>query len=891
MYYVNGVGASTNIKVANDGTTDYVVNGLAFDADGALNKQVYGKSIPAGSYVTLPVTPVIMLEKAPYGFNLDWSLEFSYKTATNTNLVDNSYLVENSNVFASKYTTDSWKIENRTENDKVHLDSIYTGLLKAFALSQTNLSQADFMITITPTLTPSNYSVTFDWGDKFHKDTLLVFSDRAYSQWDDAKLENVDMLAGEKFSRVYIYTKENATFQSISWTHDNQSSGYSELSSALLENATGGDVSITDLSLYPVRGSSIASPGLINVFAYDGDGNLLTSADDYHGNVVLSQKIGNVEFKQESHFESDVMFRGENYKNSDGLNVPNSPKLFLPGLGYDTLTFDVSAKADPGYSMNVLSFTHGWDNAPANEGWGYDADTKKLKIHTEKMQGASPPKVPAFDYPQFTVEFIPLHYYLEFTIPDDMRDGDVFVANRKVVNGTDETYEVDWFTTQDDVTAATVKVPPLYNAEGCRINWRPATGNGSQLAALPIEEELLYLTPSTSGNVVNNVLVPDIDNPVCVQGQSQYNTIRVDIAATQGDLSVMQMLAIPTVTPGVFDSIKIEYKINSDANGKYFDVPQIFDEQSEPLGVKLKAVVVPKNGYIFNDIYYEMFPVGTVDGNLHNGDYVDARGYGEWDVRFIELKPVYVEYDLSVNSADLASVNLPVEAAPTGVLEINTYEDSVAFWKPFRTDDKCFMGWSDKAAALFSAATDSLYKVLSANNYHVFESNTDENSAKTLYAIWDDCSSLPAPPTPTVALTNGIEHATLALYQMFGNTKISHKVPSGATVSLAGDAFDFYVDGNSSVADAGYILDNTLNKLAYTYVAGTETTSPVEVTKDATSGAYRVSTLQNVSELVTYTFTNTASKRIYVHLRQEYGQGCRLCCYCQGIGNVQAYRC
>ena len=866
LYYVNGVGASTNIKVANDGTTDYVVNGLAFDADGALNKQVYGKSIPAGSYVTLPVTPVIMLEKAPYGFNLDWSLEFSYKTATNTNLVDNSYLVENSNVFASKYTTDSWKIENRTENDKVHLDSIYTGLLKAFALSQTNLSQADFMITITPTLTPSNYSVTFDWGDKFHKDTLLVFSDRAYSQWDDAKLENVDMLAGEKFSRVYIYTKENATFQSISWTHDNQSSGYSELSSALLENATGGDVSITDLSLYPVRGSSIASPGLINVFAYDGDGNLLTSADDYHGNVVLSQKIGNVEFKQESHFESDVMFRGENYKNSDGLNVPNSPKLFLPGLGYDTLTFDVSAKADPGYSMNVLSFTHGWDNAPANEGWGYDADTKKLKIHTEKMQGASPPKVPAFDYPQFTVEFIPLHYYLEFTIPDDMRDGDVFVANRKVVNGTDETYEVDWFTTQDDVTAATVKVPPLYNAEGCRINWRPATGNGSQLAALPIEEELLYLTPSTSGNVVNNVLVPDIDNPVCVQGQSQYNTIRVDIAATQGDLSVMQMLAIPTVTPGVFDSIKIEYKINSDANGKYFDVPQIFDEQSEPLGVKLKAVVVPKNGYIFNDIYYEMFPVGTVDGNLHNGDYVDARGYGEWDVRFIELKPVYVEYDLSVNSADLASVNLPVEAAPTGVLEINTYEDSVAFWKPFRTDDKCFMGWSDKAAALFSAATDSLYKVLSANNYHVFESNTDENSAKTLYAIWDDCSSLPAPPTPTVALTNGIEHATLALYQMFGNTKISHKVPSGATVSLAGDAFDFYVDGNSSVADAGYILDNTLNKLAYTYVAGTETTSPVEVTKDATSGAYRVSTLQNVSELVTYTFTNTALPNEYTFI-------------------------
>ena len=611
--------------------------------------------------------------------------------------------------------------------------------------------------------------------------------------------------------------------------------------------------------------ASITSPGLINVFAYDGNGNLLTNADDYHGSVILSQKIGSTEFKQESHFESDVKYNGKNYMNSDGLNVPNSPKLFIPGLGADTLTFDVTAKADPGYSMNVVSFTHGWDNAPASEGWGYDADTKKLKVHTENMQGASPPKVPAFDYPQFTVEFIPLHYYLEFTIPEDMRDGDVFVANRKVVNGTDETYEVDWFTTQDNVTAASVKVPPLYNANGCRINWRPATGNGSQYAALPIEEELQYLTPSTIDNVVNNVLVPDTDNPVCIQGLAQYNTIRVDIDATQGDLSVMQMLAIPTVTPGVFDSIKIEYKINSDANGKYFDVPQVFDEQSVPLGVKLKAVVVPKNGYIFNDIHYEMFSVGSVDGNLHNGDYVDARGYGEWNVHFVELKPVYVEYNLSVNSADLANVNLPVEAAPTGMLEINTYEDSVALWKPYRTDNTCFMGWSNKAADLFSAATDSLYKVFSANNYHDFES-TDENSAKTLYAIWDDCSNLSAPPTPTLALTNGIEHATLALYQKFGNTKILHKVPSGATVSLAGDAFDFYVDENNTVVDAGYIMDNTLYKLAYTYVAGTETTAPVVVAKDATSGVYRVSTVQNVSELVTYTFTNTALPNEYTFI-------------------------
>ena len=850
LYYVNGVGASTNIKVANDGTTDYVVNGLAFDADGALNKQVYGKSIPAGSYVTLPVTPVIMLEKAPYGFNLDWSLEFSYKTATNTNLVDNSYLVENSNVFASKYTTDSWKIENRTENDKVHLDSIYTGLLKAFALSQTNLSQADFMITITPTLTPSNYSVTFDWGDKFHKDTLLVFSDRAYSQWDDAKLENVDMLAGKNFSRVYIYTKENATFQSISWTHDNQSSGYSELSSALLENATGGDVSITDLSLYPVRGSSIASPGLINVFAYDGDGNLLTSADDYHGNVVLSQKIGNVEFKQESHFESDVMFRGENYKNSDGLNVPNSPKLFFPSLGNDTLTFDVSAKADPGYSMNVLSFTHGWDNAPANEGWGYDANTNKLKIHTEKMQDASPPKVPDFDYPQFTVEFIPLHYNIEFSIPNDMRDGDVFIANKKVINGADETYEVDWFATQDDVTATSVKVPPLYDANGCRINWKP---DGALHDALDIKEELQYLDPVAGNTFVNNVLVPDANAAVCPASPTNPNDYRASIyvmyldqSSDKGKLFFTQKLAYPNQAMGTPDSFEIKHELTQGSVYASLQFPLVNDG-NDNLGVKLRLNTEANDGYVLDKLYYEtVVGNGTVPINLQNGSEFDFTKTTYLYVKFIALDPVYVKYDLSLpaNSADSANVNLPVDAAPMTTLKIDTDKDSVEFWKPFRSD-KCFMGWSEKSTY---TTGDSLYKVLSANNYYVFENSTDESSAKTLYAVWQDCSNLPAPQTPTVALKNNIEHATLALYQKFGDTKIYHMVPSGTTVSLAGDAFDFYVDESETVMDPGYSLDENAT-LEVTYKDDALEDQNATKAEDA----WRISTVQNVS-LPTYSF-------------------------------------
>ena len=344
FYYVNGVGASANIKVVNAGSVAYDVDGIAYDADGTSSKQVYSKTINVNETVSLPVTPAIMLKPAPYGYTLGWSLEFGYKTATTTNDVVNEHLVDNSNVFAANYASESWKISNRTETDKVYLDTIYNGLLKAFAVAQTqqtSVSGEDFKITITPELTAKNYSVTFDLGDKFDKDSLLVFSDKVLSQWNvvTGTTAQATMQSGEKFSRAYIYTKENTTFQELLWTNANQSAtGYSELSSTLLHDAASGDNSMIELTLHPVRGD--AASNLINVRAYDDNGVLLTTADDYHGSVILSQKVGSIEFKQESHLEQS----GSDYAHA--LYVPN-PK------DDDTLTFDVSTKVDYGYVMNL----------------------------------------------------------------------------------------------------------------------------------------------------------------------------------------------------------------------------------------------------------------------------------------------------------------------------------------------------------------------------------------------------------------------------------------------------------------------------------------------------------------------------------------------------------
>ena len=164
--------------------------------------------------------------------------------------------------------------------DKVYLDTIYNGLLKAFAVAQaqqTSVSGEDFKITITPELTAKNYSVTFDLGDKFDKDSLLVFSDKVLSQWNvvTGTTAQATMQSGEKFSRAYIYTKENTTFQELLWTNVNQSAtGYSELSSTLLHDAASGDNSMIELTLHPVRGD--AASNLINVRAYDDNGVLLT---------------------------------------------------------------------------------------------------------------------------------------------------------------------------------------------------------------------------------------------------------------------------------------------------------------------------------------------------------------------------------------------------------------------------------------------------------------------------------------------------------------------------------------------------------------------------------------------------------------------------------------
>ena len=238
---------------------------------------------------------------------------------------------------------------------------------------------------------------------------------------------------------------------------------------------------------------------------------------------------------------------------------------------------------------------------------------------------------------------------------------------------------------------------------------------------------------------------------------------------------------------------------------------------------------------------------GTVEGNLSNGGELDAfvdQTYLRVD--FETLNPVYVNFDLSLEChaggfylcdlEDSTKTYLPVGAAPSAQLQLPTDKDSIVLWMPYYKGNKCFAGWSDKDPGSYGN-NDSLFKVLSINNYHVFSSNTSESSAKTLYAIWKDCSAVGGAPTPTVVLKNGTEHATLSVLQKFGERIISHEVPDEG-ISLAGDAFDFYVNTYScfsgsyygcTSAEAGYSIDKSAFSLAYTYDDGNGMSAPTAV--------------------------------------------------------------
>lgn len=449
-----------------------------------------------------------------------------------------------------------------------------------------------------------------------------------------------------------------------------------------------------------------------------------------------------------------------------------------------------------------------------------------------------------------------LTYNLEFTIPESLRDKDLFVINKKGASGE---REVDWFLTQDNVTTATVVAPPLYNSEGCNIYWK----SESDLHDAPeIKDELQYLVPIEAQSGYVNTLVPDFDHPKncpTVSVSDHFYRISLDHSG-EGEVILKQVLSYTPQVPGDPDHIEVRHSFKKDGNGWYLNIPRVLDGDGNNLGVKFTVETKAKDGHILKTLYSG---AGTSAEIIKSGDELDVLSEMDWTAEFVPLEPVYVTYDLSLKTAeDSSKTYLPVDAVVAGSLKMEKESDDIPFWTPYSTD-RCFVGWSTIKADEFKPK-DPLWTSLSALNYLDF--SKDESTPTNLYAIWKDCSR-----DPWIILKNGSEHTTLVLSQTFDSRVLRHQIPDEGvfiTNSFLKDlVLDFNVDETWTKADAGYSVDFSAYKLAYTYVGGSGATDVAKV-----AGAWRVFT-EGIPNVPTYTFISSVELKDYTVVFNENSAG------------------
>ena len=609
---------------------------------------------------------------------------------------------------------------------------------------------------------------------------------------------------------------------------------YSSLTSSLLRSALGENSEVTDVTVYPMNpmnddedytnASSIDAEN-IPVYAVNGEEEILTEAEDYHGSVLLSQQVAGVPtFVQTSELVQ--------------VNNKFNHVLYIPKDIDDTLTFNVSIKPDVGYEMQLKGFDSKWINVDGDEldtpeDMGEVADNV-VKINPKYMDGTM----------KFMVQFTQQHYNLTFA----GLQGDVFVANKLV--GDD--YQIDWLDKQSGVTAENIVAPLLYNASGsvaCRIDWKVADSEEHENEGIVNELAYMTSTEKTAGFV--NELIPDIEHPDC----DSFSTITQMLTVEgQGTLLFEQVLDVTPENEGDPTQIVVKHPfVEDESSGEIsLRVPSIhrYNENGNwrRAGVKFRVVAVPAEGYTFdgkNAITYER----DSDGNhetivVEDSSLVNVMWPLSWKVKFTSLAPIYVSYDLSMETADdSANTYLPTNAKKSEVLELASNEDVVPFWTPYRTD-LCFEGWSTKSMTNRDA-NDPLYKEFNADNFVDFSTNSDNPT--TLYAIWGaNCSA----EHNWMYVINGNNKTTLTLYQLFGSDTLFHEVSNRYGLSLDGKAFDLYVDPARSTPNEGYhYVEDAAYGLSYTV----EESAPVTVAADQETGVWHLST-ETIEGEPTYTF-------------------------------------
>lgn len=682
-------------------------------------------------------------------------------------------------------------------------------------------------------LSYSDYTVTFDISSL--KDSIVVLG-KSWMEFDGTKSMNVG--TKNEYPKIYVFTDYESKFNEVLWadaarketdfdepadwdawyTTFMSNTAIPKFNSDLIKNVLGDETS-TEMTLYPLP--VLYLQGDLEARSYQEisavvDVDHFPEEEDYHGHIVLTQTWNGMTFKQKSYLS--------NY--SDYYEL----KLKCPWPLDDTLEFKVVTEPDPGYEMSLASENI---SDPDGEGWGYNAETGILKISGTHLG-------------DLTVSYILQHYNVDFSIS---ADAEVFVASKLV---SEDQYEVDWFDSQTDVTVDNIKAPVIYDANGCLVYWKVVDSDAHDSDLVNM---LAYMISTESSDSASNMLVPDMEYTKCDQNSRTYKqTLTVE---GEGTIHLEQVLGDAVV--------KHSFVEDGETGVLTLNVPAAYNEvepdfQIQQTGVRFRVVAEPAEGYSLDEITYETYNDGNHQTNILRTDssFVNVMRALPWTVKFKRLAPIYVTYDLSLSSAeDSANTYLPADAKTAETLEIASAADSVPFWKPFRTD-VCFKGWSTTSLANFVEGDDSLFTAFNVDNFSEF--STIGDNATKLYAIWGECSESPA---KTLAVENGEEHAKLVLYQLFGNDTLFHEITNDG-LTLAGDAFDFYLDQTRTAPEFGYnFADEAEFALSYTYLLPTEEISePVSVEKDGTDGAWRLTTDGFDSE-PTYTFAIAMDDAVY----------------------------
>lgn len=578
--------------------------------------------------------------------------------------------------------------EGYSENDKSFYQTSAGAAAQRIYLTQIVAEDSDIEFNVDLGF---DYTVTFDVNSL--QDTIVVLADNFSSPktmnfGDKNRFPNAYVLSPTQYIDLY-------EFKPLQWSleKDDESLVSSIFDKEFLDKSSKVyTVSENEVTLYPVEAVvTNAIEGLkMGVVAYDENGEPLMGSGYYHGGLVLTQ----VTDAGDTFVQKSRMYPYEPYYSH----------VFLYPAVDDTLTFQVSTNPDHGYDISIDGFENGWVKSEL-EGFGYDAATGTLKILPNLMNSLN-----------FKISYSYKHFDLAFEYPND--------TSLYVMNKIDSEYSMDWYGSMEQATLESVESPLLYNSSGCSVGWKV---KGTTVDSRP--ENYGSNIRSVVGDLIAtedsldfvNVMVPDLDNPVCSTGTRGTINIQKLNVEGDGEFYLVQKIG-DTVLTHSFE-------------GNSLVVPGYYESGEMP-GVRLVAVAVPNEGYVLNKITYEMDNGNVLD--VDDSTELNITSEGTWNVVFSEYVPEaeYI-FTFDMNTEDevfyankfMGDEEVLRDAYDEGWI----YSRGSQFRREAYTADKCLAGWSVKPD---SGRAYAMFDDMLLEELEKAYPDGDKIRHATLYARW-----------------------------------------------------------------------------------------------------------------------------------------------------------